>query len=155
MAWFKRYNSAYHIISLAKMLVGLGILVVVYQYIDPFQDPETWIIIWSVWLLFFIRGFSYFVFYAAGLRRSDNKVKLIMSHAYKLSLLVALFFLTNIVFLVIEFWSFTNSLITVIIFWSIYRVLFHRPLPEQHTSIDMIIGEGERKGKRIKEKDEE
>lgn len=141
MSWTKRYLSPYHIISFVKLIIGIAVLVVVYHYIDPFQDPQTGIIIGSIWLLFFIWGLSYFIFYAAGLRRSDKKLKLIMSQAYKLSLLVALFFLTNIVFLVIEFRSFTNSFITLVLFALLYRVIFHRPLPEEHTSIDMITKE--------------
>lgn len=83
-------------------------------------------------------GASYFVFYFAGLRRSDHKIQLIASHAYKLSLLVALFFLTNIVFLVVEFWTVTHSFIALIIFGAVYRLIFHKPLPEQHTSIDFL-----------------
>lgn len=131
-------RNIYHTLSLIKLIIGLVILIIVYQYIDPFQDPETWVIIWSVGLLFLLRGTSYFIFYFAGLRRSDHKIQLIASHAYKLSLLVALFFLTNIVFLVVEFWTVTHSLFALVIFGAVYWLIFHKPLPEQHTSIDFL-----------------
>ncbi len=132
-------RNIYHILSIIKLIIGLLVLVIVYIYIDPFQDPETGVIIGSIGLLFLARGGTYFIFYAAGLQWSDHKVQLISSHAYKLSLLVALFFLTNIVFLVVEFWTVTHSLIILLIFWSVYRLIFHKPLPEHHTSIDMVI----------------
>lgn len=131
-------RNIYHTLSLIKLIIGLVVLVIVYQYIDPFQDPETWVIIWSIGLLFLVRGTSYFIFYFAGLRRSDHKIQLIASHAYKLSLLVALFFLTNIVFLVVEFWTAAHSLIALMIFAAVYWLIFHKPLPEQHTSIDFL-----------------
>lgn len=131
-------RNIYHTLSLTKLIIGLVVLVIVYQYIDPFQDPETGVVIWSIGLLFLLWGASYFVFYFAGLRRSDHKIQLIASHAYKLSLLVALFFLTNIVFLVVEFWTVTHSFIALIIFGAVYRLIFHKPLPEQHTSIDFL-----------------
>ncbi|MFA7284856.1 MAG: hypothetical protein WC004_03455 [Candidatus Absconditabacterales bacterium] len=131
-------RNIYHTLSLIKLIIGLVVLVIVYQYIDPFQDPETGVIIGSIGLLFLLWGTSYFVFYFAGLRRSDHKIQLIASHAYKLSLLVALFFLTNIVFLVVEFWTALHSFVTLIIFGAIYWFIFHKPLPEQHTSIDFL-----------------
>lgn len=137
----KIYKNIHIILSLFKLLVGLTVLIVVWLYIDPFQDPETWVIIWSIGLLFFVWWFSYFVFYLLGLRLSDKKVHLISSYSYRASLVIALFVLTNIVLLMIEFWSTTNGLLILLVFGLSYRFLFHRPVPLEHTSIDMIVEE--------------
>jgi hypothetical protein len=136
--WYKNIHIG---LSLFKLIVGLVVLVLVGLYIDPFQDPETGVIIWSIGLLFFVWGAAYFAFYFAWLWWSDKKVHLISSYAYKASLLIALYLLSNIILIVIELRSPANGLIVLILFWLLYWFLFYRPAPEQHTSIDMIIGE--------------
>jgi hypothetical protein len=132
----------------------LVVLVIVAQTIDPFQDPETWVLIWSLGLLFFVWWACYFVFYYAGLRRSDKKIHLVSSFAYKVSLLIALYLLSNILFLMFEFRSLVNGGIILLIFISLYLFLFHRPDPQQSTSIDTIVKK-EEKGKKRQKKEED
>ncbi len=137
----KRYKNIHMTLSLLKFLVGLGVLVLVVLYIDPFQDPQTGVLIGSIGLLFAIWGGVYFVFYYAGLWWSDRKVHLISRFAYRASLLVAIYLLSNILFLVLELRNPVNGVIILAIFALLYRFLFHRPQPtaQASTSIDMII----------------
>ena len=134
----KRNTTLYIRLSLFKLIVWLVVLVLVWMYIDPFQDPQTWVILWSIWLLFFVRWLSYFIFYYAGVYRSDKKLHFLSSFAYKASLLLALYMLTNILLIIIELWTFINGFIITILFWLLYRFIFYGPKPEEKVSIDMV-----------------
>jgi hypothetical protein len=132
-------NTTLHIgLSILKLIIGLVVLVLVGMYIDPFQDPQTWVILGSIWLLFFVRWLSYFVFYYAGVYRSDKKLSLLSSFAYKASLLLALYVLMNIILIIIEFRTIINGILIALLFVALYRFLFYGPKPEEKISIDMV-----------------
>lgn len=134
-----RRNTTLHIgLSILKLVIGLVVLVLVGMYIDPFQDPQTWVILWSIWLLFFVRWLSYFVFYYAGVYRSDKKLSLLSSFAYKASLLLALYVLMNIILIIIEFRTIINGILIALLFVVLYWFLFYGPKPEEKISIDMV-----------------
>jgi hypothetical protein len=132
-------NTTLHIgLSILKLIIGLVVLVLVGMYIDPFQDPQTWVILGSIWLLFFVRWLSYFVFYYAGVYRSDKKLSLLSSFAYKASLLLALYVLMNIILIIIEFRTIVNGILIALLFVALYWFLFYGPKPEEKISIDMV-----------------
>jgi hypothetical protein len=118
------------------------------MYIDPFQDPQTGVLIWSIGLLFMIWWGVYFVFYYAWIWWSDRKIHLISRYAYRASLLIAVYILSNILFLVFELRNPVNGAIILAIFVLLYRFLFHRPQPtiDASTSIDMIISQPAQEG---------
>ncbi len=128
----------YHTLSLIKILVGIVVLILVGMYIDPFQDPQTGIIIWSIGLLFLIWWVSYFIFYFFWVKWTDHKLQMIASSSYKSSLLIALYMMTNIIFIIVEFRSIFHALILTFFFVWLYRFLFYWPKPEKHMSIDML-----------------
>lgn len=136
----KQHNITFHTyLSLFKLLIGLFVMFLVGRYIDPFQDPETWVIIWSVGLMFFVWGLSYFIFYYASQYISDKKLHILSSQAYKASLLVALYILTNVVCIMIEFWSIYNGLLITALFVLLYWIVFFAPKSEKNANIDMIV----------------
>lgn len=132
------FKNIFHTLSLIKIVIGVIVLTLVGLYIDPFQDPQTGIIIWSIGLLFVCRWVSYFIFYLYGVKRTDHKLHLIASSSYKSSLLIALYILTHIIFIIIEFRSLSHAFILTVLFIWLYRFLLYWPKPDKHMSIDMI-----------------
>lgn len=132
------FKNSFHILSSIKIIIGIIVLILVGLYIDPFQDPQTWIIIWSIGLLFLCRWVSYFIFYLYGVKRTDQKLRSIASYSYKSSLLIALYILMHIIFIIIEFRSIFHAILLTLLFIWLYRLLLYWPKPNKHMSIDMI-----------------
>ncbi len=92
----------YTIISLIKMVLWLVTSILVYSYINVYEDPVVWLGLGFLWIFIFAWGASFFVFLAFQKRFRDVKLDDMMKDSYKLSLLFWIYVIINL--LLISLW---------------------------------------------------
>ena len=95
----------YHIASLVKFVLGVGILLITYTSINVYEDPVIGIGLAMLGLFIAARGASFYLF--LGIQkffREISQVRLIKD-SYKLSLLFGIYVLINALFLLLWYRS--------------------------------------------------
>ncbi len=92
----------YHIWAVAKVLLGILILRMVYVYIDPTLDPAMWLWFWFLWIFITAWWSSFYLFFAIQSLISSKDTIRLAKESYKLSLLFGIFILINISLLFLE-----------------------------------------------------
>ena len=88
--------------AILKILVGLGILTILYHYVNVYQDPAIGISFGFLGIFMIVRGVSYFVF-SFCYRFFSVKPKYIQeSMSYKLSLLIGLYVMMNLTLVITD-----------------------------------------------------
>ncbi len=92
----------YHIWSLIKIIIGLSVIYLLYNYINIYQDPLIAIGFWFFWLFLVTWWVSFYIFFILQKFFSKLDNLKISSKSYKLSLLFWLFLLINLSFVILE-----------------------------------------------------
>lgn len=113
----------YYIISGIKAVLGLFILIILYNYINVYQDPVVGIALWFLWSFIFFWWISFFVFlWIQKLFRQQAEDRIIKD-SYKLSLLFGIFALLNIGLILLEKRSKVLWLVLLVLFIALHIML--------------------------------
>jgi hypothetical protein len=117
--------NLYQIASGTKFVLWVIILILVYSYINVYEDPWVWISLWLVWLFIMLRWLSfYFFFMWQKIFRTNQDLDRITKDSYKLSLLFGIYAIINVLLLVLWTWSKILWLILLIWFIALQILLF-------------------------------
>lgn len=106
-----------------KIVFGSGILYVLYNYINIFEQPVIGLWFWFLGLFILVRWLSYFIFLGCYKLFSTLAADKQSSSSYKLSLLLGLFVMVNLTLMIVD--KRTNIIwITVLVIFCILQVAF-------------------------------
>jgi hypothetical protein len=91
----------YHIASLVKFVLGVGILLITYTSINVYEDPVIGIGLFMLGLFIAARGASFYLF--LGIQKFFREISQtrLIKDSYKLSLLFGIYVLINALFLLL------------------------------------------------------
>jgi len=91
----------YHIASLVKFVLGVGILLITYTSINVYEDPVIGIGLVMLGLFIAARGASFYLF--LGIQKFFREISQtrLIKDSYKLSLLFGIYVLINALFLLL------------------------------------------------------
>lgn len=117
--------NLYQIASTSKLVLWIIILVLVYSYINVYEDPWAWISLWLLWLFITLWWLSFYVFLLwQKIFRTNQDIDRITKDSYKLSLLFGIYSIINVLLLVLWTWSKFLWLILLIWFIGLQILLF-------------------------------
>jgi|GEM_PF-2635413 len=87
--------NIYHINSLVKTVIGIAILISVYQFLNPFVDPTSAVIISAVGLILVVWGAGFYIFLLGMSWVSDKKYRYLAPYAYKISFITGVYATLN------------------------------------------------------------
>lgn len=95
----------YHIASLVKFVLGVGILLITYTSINVYEDPVIGIGLFMLGLFIAARGASFYLF--LGIQKFFREISQtrLIKDSYKLSLLFGIYVLINALFLLLWYRS--------------------------------------------------
>ena len=82
--------------ALLKILVGIAILAILYNYVNVYQDPAIGISFGFLGIFMLVRGLCYFVFLRMHRFFSAKPKHLHTSLSYKLSLMIGMYVMINL-----------------------------------------------------------
>ncbi len=114
----------YHIASLIKFVLGVGIMLITYTSINVYEDPVIGIGLGILWLFIAARGASFYLF--LGLQKFFREVSptRLIKDSYKLSLLFGIYVLINALFFLLWYRTKFLWLILLVGFIILQVVLF-------------------------------
>lgn len=112
----------YKIISLIKMILGLVTSILVYTYINVYEDPVVWLGLGFLWLFMLSRWASFFVFLALQKWFRESSLDDMMKDSYKLSLLFGIYVIINL--LLISLWYRSKLLGIALFIWFVFLQSF-------------------------------
>lgn len=112
----------YKVISLIKMVLGLATSILVYSYINVYEDPIVWLGLGFLWLFMLSRWASFFGFLAFQKRFRESNIDDMMKDSYKLSLLFWIYVIINL--LLISLWYRSKLLWIALFIWFIFLQVF-------------------------------
>ncbi len=112
----------YKVISLIKIVIGLATSILVYSFINVYEDPIVWLGLGFLWIFIFAWGASFFVFLAFQRRFRDAKMDDMMKDSYKLSLLFGIYVIINL--LLISLWYRSKRLGIWLFIWFVFLQVF-------------------------------
>ena len=89
----------YHLGSLIKIVVGALILLLVYFYVNVYDDPLVAISFSFLGIFIVSRGLSFYAFFGLTRLFSSRAKTHVASYSYKMSLLFGIFMLLNVLLL--------------------------------------------------------
>ena len=95
----------YHIASLIKIVLGMGILLLTYTSINVYEDPVVGISLMILGLFIASRWVSFYVFFAIQKRFREVSQTRLIKDSYKLSLLFGIFVIINALLLFLGYRS--------------------------------------------------
>lgn len=95
----------YHIASLTKFILGVGIMLITYTSINVYEDPVIGIWLGILWLFIAARGASFYLFLGLQKFFRDIPQDRLIKDSYKLSLLFGIYVLINALFLLLWYRS--------------------------------------------------
>jgi len=95
----------YHIASLAKFILGMGIMLITYTSINVYEDPVIGIGLGILWLFIAARGASFYLFLLLQKFFRDVSQDRLIKDSYKLSLLFGIYVLINALLLLLWYRS--------------------------------------------------
>jgi len=113
----------YNMWALIKIIVGIGIIAILYNYVNVYQDPAIWISFWFLAVFMIVWGIWYFIFLFAYKFFSKEYPHNQASLSYKLSLLLGMYVMVNLTFVITDH---RNKLIwlVIIIAFILLQILF-------------------------------
>jgi len=116
----------YHIVSIIKLFLWIFLSLIVYNYVNIYEDPAIWISLWFLWVFITLWGWSFFIFlWIQKIFRHESKIR-IQKDSYKLSLLFWIFAMTNVLLLILWHWSKFLWFLLLIIFVLLQIFLFSK-----------------------------
>lgn len=108
--------SFYKLASITKLILGILILILVYSYINVYEDPSVWLSLAFLWLFITLRWLSFFIFILAqNFFRSKKDKDRVIKDSYKLSLLFGIYAIINVLLIVL--WTRNKILWIVLLIW--------------------------------------
>lgn len=93
--------NLYQIASATKFILGLTILILVYSYINVYEDPWIGISLWFLWLFIMLWWLSFYIFLLwQKVFRNNQDEDRITKDSYKLSLLFWIYAVINVLLLI-------------------------------------------------------
>lgn len=114
----------YHIASLIKLVLGIGIMLITYTSINVYEDPVIGIWLGILWLFIASRGASFYLFLGIQKRFREISQTRLIKDSYKLSLLFGIFVLINALFILLWYRSKFLWLILLVGFIILQVLLF-------------------------------
>ncbi|MCF7834980.1 hypothetical protein K9M48_02900 [Candidatus Gracilibacteria bacterium] len=94
--------SFYKLASITKLILGILILILVYSYINVYEDPSVGLSLAFLGLFITLRGLSFFIFILAqNFFRSKKDKDRVIKDSYKLSLLFGIYAIINVLLIVL------------------------------------------------------
>ena len=122
----------YHIWSLIKLIVGIAILLLMYLYVDPYQDPAVAFGFGLVWAFTSAWGLTFYIIRWLQSLISTRHSKDIATESYKLSLLRWFFVLINLSMLLLWVRNKLLGWLMLVGFVVLQVALATSPTPETH-----------------------
>jgi len=114
----------YYIASLIKIILGAGVLILTYTFINVYEDPLVGISLVMVGLFIASRGASFYLFLAIQKRFRNLSPDRLVKDSYKLSLLFGIFVIINALLLFLWYRSKFLWLILLVGFVILQVLLF-------------------------------
>lgn len=104
----------YHVASISKIIVWIGILLITYTSINIYEDPAIAIGLWFIGLFIALWGISFYGFWIGQsfLRHNITKERL-YKDSYKLSFLFGMYCMINVLLLIL--WN-RNKIVWLLLF---------------------------------------
>lgn len=110
--------NLYQIASATKFVLWLIILILVYSYINVYEDPWVGISLWFLWLFVMLRWLSFYIFLLwQKIFRTNQDQERITKDSYKLSLLFGIYAVINVLLLIL--WNRSKFLWLLLLVWFI------------------------------------
>ncbi|MFZ2150859.1 MAG: hypothetical protein WAZ12_03945 [Candidatus Absconditicoccaceae bacterium] len=117
--------NLYQIASATKFVLGLIILILVYSYINVYEDPGVGISLGFLGLFIMLWGLSFYIFLLGQkIFRTNQDQERITKDSYKLSLLFGIYAIINVLLLILGNRSKILGLILLIGFIALQISLF-------------------------------
>ncbi len=95
----------YHIASLTKFVLGVGIMLITYTSVNVYEDPVVGIWLGILWLFIAARWASFYLFLVLQKFFRELPQDRLIKDSYKLSLLFGIYVLINALFLLLWYRS--------------------------------------------------
>jgi len=122
----------YHIASVIKIILGAGILLLTYTFINVYEDPLIGIGLSMVGLFIVSRGASFYLFLAIQKRFRNLSSDRLIKDSYKLSLLFGIFIIINALLVFLWYRSKFLWLILLLGFIILQVLLFSEQKDDTH-----------------------
>jgi len=114
----------YHIVSGVKIVLGTVIMLLVYNFVNVYEDPIIWIGLGFLWLFIATWWVSFFLFlWWQNLFRRVKQLRIIKD-SYKLSLLFGIYAMINVLLLLMWQWTKLLWLLLLLGFIMLQVILF-------------------------------
>lgn len=114
----------YHIIALLKIGLWGWVMLLMYFLINPELDPVLAYTGIFSWLLLFVWGISFYIFWWVHSLWTQRSLQDIIVPSYKLSLLLGLFIVINTVLFFLHYWTRELGLLLLLIFVGLFALLY-------------------------------
>jgi hypothetical protein len=114
----------YHIWAITKIVLWLLIAIILYNFINIYEDPAIGIWFGLVSILLISWWTSFYLFLGINNAISSKDGYQIISESYKMSLLFGLFCLLNVILLLLSIWTKLLGALLLVGFMLLYMVLF-------------------------------
>lgn len=104
----------YNLLALTKIIVCIFVALMMYNYVNFYEDTSFTLPIFLLWILFFVWWVTYFIFYGLEKILTNKSLWSISAISYKQSLLIGVFFFINIGLLSINRWSYIFAFVSLI-----------------------------------------
>jgi hypothetical protein len=120
----------YNMWAIIKIIVGISIIGILYNYVNVYQDPAIGISFWFLGIFMIVWGIGYFMFLLSYKFFSKEHLHKQASLSYKLSLLLGMYVMVNITFIITDHWNKLLWLAIIIAFIALQTLFWNQKKKE-------------------------